>query len=430
MNKKIVKRQILENIFSHLKEKEITLILGPRQVGKTTLLFQLKEILEKKEKIARENIYYFNLDLFSDLELFKSQNNFIQFIKNRVDSNNNRLYLFIDEAQRIENAGLFFKGIYDLNLPIKLVLTGSSSLEIRAKTAEPLTGRKRIFWLYPFSFYEYLLIFDSQLTSFLLKDDVYTRQKILNLFNHFVLFGGYPKVALESQIEKKVIYLEEIFTSYLEKDIGSFLKIKDVFLFSKLVRILAEDIGQLVNVYRLASEIGIKGETLKRYLSFLEETFVLKRVLPYFSSTRAEIRKMPKIYFFDTGFRNFAKYTRKIGGESLMDKEEWGRLLENFVFSELVKMGEAFNFWRTKDKAEVDFVLRKGEVEIPLEVKRSVDNNLTISKSLISFIKVYQPKEAIVVNLSYYRKRKFDNTLIHFLLPYQLTGFLERRIKF
>jgi predicted AAA+ superfamily ATPase len=426
MDKKIVKRQILEKIFSHLKEKEITLILGPRQVGKTTLLFQLKEILEKKEKIAKENIYYFNLDLFSDLELFQSQNNFIQFIKNRVDSNNNRLYLFIDEAQRIENAGLFFKGIYDLNLPIKLVLTGSSSLEIRAKTTEPLTGRKRIFWLYPFSFYEYLLIFDNQLTSFLLKDDVYTRQKILNLFNHFVLFGGYPKVALEPQIEKKIIYLEEIFTSYLEKDIAGFLKIKDVFLFSKLVRILAEDIGQVVNVYRLASEIGIKGETLKRYLSFLEETFVLKRVLPYFSSTRAEIRKMPKIYFFDTGFRNFAKYTKETGRESLIDKEEWGVLLENFVFSELVKMGVAFNFWRTKDKAEVDFVLKKGEAEIPLEVKRSVDKNLTLSKSLISFIKAYQPKEAIVVNLSYYGKRKFDNTLIYFILPYQLTGFLEK----
>jgi predicted AAA+ superfamily ATPase len=425
MDKKIVKRQILEKIFSHLKEKEITLILGPRQVGKTTLLFQLKEILEKKEKIAKENIYYFNLDLFSDLELFQSQNNFIQFIKNRVDSNNNRLYLFIDEAQRIENAGLFFKGIYDLNLPIKLVLTGSSSLEIRAKTTEPLTGRKRIFWLYPFSFYEYLLIFDNQLTSFLLKDDVYTRQKILNLFNHFVLFGGYPKVALEPQIEKKIIYLEEIFTSYLEKDIAGFLKIKDVFLFSKLVRILAEDIGQVVNVYRLASEIGIKGETLKRYLSFLEETFVLKRVLPYFSSTRAEIRKMPKIYFFDTGFRNFAKYTKETGRESLIDKEEWGVLLENFVFSELVKMGVAFNFWRTKDKAEVDFVLKKGEAEIPLEVKRSVDKNFTLSKSLISFIKAYQPKEAIVVNLSYYGKRKFDNTLIHFLLPYQLGKFLE-----
>jgi predicted AAA+ superfamily ATPase len=121
-------------------------------VGKTTLLFQLKEILEKKEKIAKENIYYFNLDLFSDLELFQSQNNFIQFIKNRVDSNNNRLYLLIDEAQRIEDAGLFFKGIYDLNLPIKLVLTGSSSLEIRAKTAEPLTGRKKFFGFILFLF--------------------------------------------------------------------------------------------------------------------------------------------------------------------------------------------------------------------------------------------------------------------------------------
>src|SRR3989344_8208552 len=143
--KKLVKRTIFPEIAKHLEAEEITLIVGARQVGKTTLLSQLKKDLLDRG-YPENSILAFNLDLISERQLFESQLEFIAFLKERVGKG--KLFVFVDEAQRVENAGVFFKGIYDLALPVKFVLTGSSALEMKAKIHEPLTGRKRIFYLY------------------------------------------------------------------------------------------------------------------------------------------------------------------------------------------------------------------------------------------------------------------------------------------
>lgn len=426
MDKKLVIRQIFPRILLHLKEPEITVIVGPRQVGKTTLLFQLKKELIEEMGVSSSSLYYFNLDVVSDQVVFRSQTDFIRFIKNRLPGNK-RLYIFVDEVQRIENPGLFFKGVYDLNLPLKLVLTGSSSLEIRSKIIEPLTGRKQLFQLYPLNFTEYISFYEKDLLPFFTKEDKVANQKIAEYLYKFIIFGGYPKVILTEDLAKRIVYLEEIFNSYVEKDVIGFLRIKNSFVFSQFVKILSSEIGNLFNIEKTSQELHLKNQTVKHYLDVLENTFIVHRLLPFFSSVRTEIRKMPKIYFFDTGIRNYALEFRDFSFKSFLERNDKGLLLENFIFSELLKLEQAkMRFWRTKDGAEVDFIIeKKGEI-IPAEVKVAKLKSQEISRSFVSFIDRYEPKSGFVINLAYQSIQKVKGTKIYYILPHQLTEIVRR----
>ena len=150
-NKEYINREIFDKIAAHLDKPEITLLTGSRQGGKTVLLEQLKSYLISEKKILSENVLWYNLDLIQDWETFQSQSAFIEFLRGR--SKQKKIYVFIDEAQKVPEAARFFKGVYDSKLNAKLVLTGSSSLEIKAKLKETLAGRKRIFHIPSFSFY-------------------------------------------------------------------------------------------------------------------------------------------------------------------------------------------------------------------------------------------------------------------------------------
>jgi len=413
---RLVERKIFPELINHLKKEEITVITGSRQTGKTTLLYQLKDYLVKQKNIKPFQIKFFNLDLITDLEGLRSQEEFIKFIKEEL-LKAKFLYIFIDEVQRLENPANFLKGIYDLKLPIKLIVSGSSSLEIKSKIFESLTGRKRIFYLWPFSFKEYL--FYHQIEDLLTKDiSQINKQKILDYLYEFIIFGGYPKVVLAKTKEEKIQLLNEIYSSYIEKDIVSFLKIKNPLIFTKLVTILADRIGGLVNSKELSNSLGINFRTIENYIFSLENTFVIKLIRPYYTNIRKELTKMPKIYFADNGLRNFSLMNFR----SFLDSPEKGKLLENFVFSTLIKSFEGnINFWRTKDKNEVDFILKDyfGNI-IPLEIKAVYLKEPEITRSLRSFIEKYKPYKAFIVNLSIEKTIKFKNAKIEFILPYRL----------
>lgn len=418
MDNILVLRSIYPSLQKHLSEKEITVLIGPRQSGKTTLIKQLIAGLK--------NAYYFNLDVTADYSLFQNQSDVIQFIKNR-GSADHKIYLFVDEAQRLVNPGLFFKGIYDLELAVKMVLTGSSSLEFRAKINEPLTGRKRLFKLLPLSFLEYLSAKEPEILPFLLKDDVYTRQRILSRMEEFIIFGGYPKICLTNDINNKPLLLQEIYDSYIDKDVVGYLKIKNSFAFGKFVKILSQEIGNLFNLEGVSREISVKNATLKNYLASLENTFICQRVLPFFSSARTEIRKMPKIYFYDTGLRNFAKEWRDFSLLAFKERQDKGALLENFIFSELQKHEILqLNFWRTKDDAEVDFVVSIKNKIIPVEIKTKFSkNNGEMPRGYISFLNKYHPEIGFSVSFSKLPERKIKKTLIRYVLPYELIPLLK-----
>ena len=423
--KNLVKRSIFPEIIKHLDRKEITLIIGPRQVGKTTLLFQLKNYLLKKG-CPESRIFIFNLDSIIESDLFDSQQKFINFLKERIGKG--RLFVFVDEAQRVKNAGLFFKGIYDLNLPVKFVLTGSSALEIKAKIHESLTGRKRVFHLYPFDFSEYLSVWDKTLAKLVSQKEIssYSREQIKEYLFRFINWGGYPKAALETNISEQRQILKEIFSSYVERDIIGFLKIKKYRAFVNLVSLLSSQIGQLVNISELSNSLKVEQRTLEKYLEVLEKTFVIKRIPPFFKNPRKEITKMPKIYFVDTGLRNFAIDTFQ-DFERRADK---GQLLENFVFSEISKnTDKRLYFWRTKEKAEVDFVLGNYTgILIPLEVKAATLKSPQISRSFRSFITRYHPPQAIIVNLGFRGKIQINKTEVVFIHPYEIQRIVKENL--
>jgi len=414
---KIVKREISTKLKKHLEKQEITILSGARQVGKTTLLKQLKKYLINKG-YPENQIITFNLDTIYELELFQSQQKFINFLKERTGKQ--KLFVFIDEAQRVENAGIFFKGIYDLNLPLKFVLTGSSSLEIKSKIHEPLTGRKRVFHLYPFSFAEYLSSQDEILSKLLIKDDIstYDQNQILEHLFSFINWGGYPNVALENNILEKKEILKEIFSSYLEKDIIGFLKIRNPSNLTNLATLLSAQTGQLLNTNTLSKSLKTERKTLENYLEILEKTFVIKRIPPFFKNYRKEIVKMPKPYFLDTGLRNFS-----LGlFQNLETRPDKGQLLENFIFSELLKHTEdKLHFWRTREKTEIDFVITDlhGNI-IPIEVKSNLFKKPEVPRAFRNFITHYQPKQAFVINLGFQGKTQINNTTVSFILPYEI----------
>ena len=422
---KYIKRNLFDKVINHLNKKEITLIIGPRQVGKTVLIKQIQEYLIKEKRIDSKLIYYFNLDIVSNRELFQSQSDFIEFIRQR--SAKKKIFIFIDEAQKVKNAGIFFKGVYDLDLPVKLLLTGSSALEIKSKIHESLTGRKRIFQLLPFSFLE-ILSFKNQVLYDLIKSGKtlvnYDRKEALKIFSDYCVWGGYPQVAIADNSEEKEEILKEIFTSYIEKDIVGFLKIENENNFIKLVKLLSAQIGNLINVAELGSLVNTDRYSIDRYLINLEKTFIIYNLRPFYNNARQEIVKASKSYFIDNGLRNMALGNLQ---KPFHMREDKGVLLENIVMKELLMIKNTKNFslkfWRSKQKAEVDFIIEKGLDIMPLEVKSHLTGN-KLEPSFFGFIKRYNPKEALVVNLSHQGKRKVRNTEVRFIYPYEIGNFV------
>lgn len=417
-----VKRELFNEVCAHLDQQEITLITGSRQVGKTVLLNQSKEYLIKEQKIAETAIFSYNLDLIQDWELLQDQTAFIEFLK--VRSREQKIYVFVDEAQKVPEAARFFKGVYDVNLNVKLILTGSSSLELKAKFKETLVGRKRVFLLSPFTFFEFVSSQDSVLAEILKSNQnmaVLDQRKLLTLFKEYLVFGGYPRVVLTSDKEEKQNILKEIYSSYVEKDAVGLFEVKNKTAFNRLIKLLAVQIGQLVNVDELATHLAIDRYTVDRYILALEETFILKKLSPYFRNPRQEIIKAGKIYFLDSGLRNLALENF----EAFDKRVDKGSLLENAVLTELIfSTRNQFNqihFWRTKQKTEVDFIIEKGQTFLPVEVKITPKKAI-IPAGLANFISKFYPNQGYIVNCFFNEHQIIQNgTIIQFIYPFELS---------
>ncbi|HNY36241.1 MAG TPA: ATP-binding protein [Candidatus Pacearchaeota archaeon] len=409
-----IKRSLFEEIKNHLSKKEITLIVGPRQVGKTTIMEELIKHLEEKG----EKTVFFNLDYDSDKKLFDSQENLIKKIEFEIG---NKGYVFIDEIQRKENAGLFLKGIYDRNLSYKFIVSGSGSLELKEKITESLAGRKRMFLLRPINLKELINFktnykYEDRIDEYF---DVEPKKSKMFL-EEYLNFGGYPKIILEKERSEKNKIMDDIFHSCIEKDLLSLLNIDRPEAFSLMTKILSSQTGQILNYSTLGKQVGLTFEPLKKYLWYAEKTFLVELSFPYFLNKQKEITKSPLVYFLDLGLRNFS-----IDMMGKIDSpEKFGLIFQNFIFNVLREKTEGtaatINFWRTLSGSEVDFIINKGNEIIPIEVKYSDIKNPDIEKSLISFIEKYDPKEAWIVNLSLRANKKIGNTNVKFLPYYDL----------
>ena len=227
-------------------------------------------------------------------------------------------------------------------------------------------------------------------------------------------------MVLASEQTEKIRIINEIYRSILEKDIAYLLKVDKTEAFSALIKVLSSQIGNLINYSELSSTLNISYQTVKKYLWYSQKTFLLDIISPYARNVRKEITKSPVPYFWDLGLRNYAL---GIFGH-LGSPSECGFIFENLVFlllREKIRLeATKLNFWRTKDKAEVDFILERGRNVVPIEVKYKSLKKQEISRSFRSFIEKYSPDKAYIVNLDYSNILKINKTTLFFLPYYEL----------
>lgn len=405
----IIKRALFDQLKEHLASKEITLIVGPRQAGKTTLMELLEDDLKKQGK----KTLFLRLDLDRDRPFFESQERLLKRITLEVGESGG--YVFIDEIQRKENAGIFLKGLYDMKLPYKLIVSGSGSIELKEKIHESLPGRKRLFELSTLSFEEFVNFKTEYKYALSLSKglEVYP-DKALEYLEEYLNFGGYPRVVIAETTEEKRVAIDDIYQSFLEKDMSLLLNIQKTESLTHLVRVLASQIGNLVNVAELSNTLGLSAQTVKQYLWYLEKTYIVRKITPYFKNVRKEITKAPTYYFIDLGLRNYA--TNQFGSATL---SPGGFLFENFVHNSLMSYLKltsiTIHFWRTQDKAEVDFVLDTALKAIPVEVKYTHLKSPDVSRSFRSFLTKYKPDKAYIVHLGLNFEADVEGVKVYFV---------------
>ncbi len=360
-----VKRSIKTKFDKISKIYNMVAVVGARQAGKTTFL---------KKQMQQKNSSYILFDDPDARSLFEED---VKKFEKQFISNYNISVL--DEVQYCKDAGRKLKYLVDSDH--KLWITSSSEIILSKEILSFLVGRVSIIKLFPFSFKEFLTA----------KGQKEVTSKILEriIWEH-ATYGGYPKVVLTEDIDIKKTILSDLYDTMLLKDVARTFSIDDIRSLEEFSKYLAFSIGDIVSYDKLCSNLNMSFQTVKKYLDAMEKSYLIYRVLPFFTNKKKEIVKQPKLYFVDTGLRNIIAKNFDVNLD--------GKLFENYVLSELLKMGFSPKYWRTKTKTEVDFIIEKENNIIPIEVK--IQSKIgKIERSLRSFIETYKPKTAFIVML-------------------------------
>lgn len=395
------KRSLEEQLETHLHSPQALFILGPRQVGKTTLLKHLMQ------QVHPDNSLYYDIEKPQDLEMFTGGFNSI-LARLRMDRKNpkSKTWVFIDEVQYLADLSKTIKLLVDHHADeFKLVLTGSSSAMIKRQFSESLVGRKHEFTLYPLSFAEFCrfrnepAIADLLERSYVHTEDnpLHSMRILMNtLQNEYMLFGGYPRVVLQDNVLGKAEILTDLVSSYILKDIRHIFRIEKPDQLNRLIRVLSNSIGKEINIQSLSQSVGLHRETLSNYLMVLESSYIIQLIKPFFNNPGKELRKMPKVYFIDPGIRNsLLTDFREIG-----IRNDAGELFENIVFLNLLRKQNALSqikYWKSKNYQELDFIRIENTDVTAYEVKlgKSLNNNLR------SFLHLYPEARGFMVRYDY-----------------------------
>jgi hypothetical protein len=368
----MIKRNLEAKIKNRFGTGKTILLIGPRQVGKTTLF---NKLLEEKEHL------FLNGDDPTVRKLLSNPN--LEQLKNIIG---NHKIVFIEEAHRIDNIGLTLKLITDQLKTVQLLVSGSSAFELNNHTQEPLTGRKWEYQLYPISWGE----FESNVGYLKAEQQLELR----------IIYGMYPDVINNFGEEKEI--LKQLTDSYLYKDILSYGGIRKPEVLDKLLRALAFQIGSEVSYNELSQLLGIDKKTVATYIDLLCQAYVIFKLPSFSKNLRNEIKTNQKIYFYDTGVRNMI-----IGDLSHMDiRQDKGTLWENFLLAERLKYNSYKSslskgyFWRTVQQQEIDYVEEEAGTVTGFEIKWNPKNKVKIPKS---FAAAYNA-EVHVVNRENFRE--------------------------
>jgi predicted AAA+ superfamily ATPase len=360
MDKKpiFINRKIDTKIQGLLNLPEIIAIVGPRQSGKTTYL---KHLLEETKGVFLS---------FEDRDLLSLFNNNIkEFAKIYLENNK---VICIDEFQYARDGGKQLKYLYDFYPGKKIIISGSSAVDLTIHAIKYLVGRIIVVNFWPFDFEELKEVFPD-------KTD-------LEIYEYFIKFGGYPRVAISQNDAEREEIIKNIYNTYFLRDVKDVLGIVDEYKIQKLMIALASSVGSQTNYKSMSDQCDLKEREVKKYVNFLDKTFVTSAIQPYFTNKLKEIVKQPKVYFYDTGF------LRHILGRPI----ESGKAFEQFVFIELLKKGYDLKYWRDKRDNEVDFILfRDGSLMKAVECKT---NNTLSTTSSRSFKNSYPDIELLFLN--------------------------------
>lgn len=341
-------RGIENQIKSTLQLGKVAIIYGARQVGKTTLAKKIAS-----QSYPDSEFRYLNCDEPDVVESLSGKNS----VELASIIGQNKV-LIIDEAQRVENIGITIKILHETFPDLKIIVTGSSSIDLANRIVEPLTGRSFEFQLYPLSIKE---ILGKQGRETLNRD-----------LDNLLIFGSYPEV-FSHDIGTKILLLNNISTNYLYKDIFKFQEIKNPDLVRNILQALAYQVGSEVSLNELATRFEVDKKTIKRYLELLEKAFIIYRLRPLARNRRNEVGKFSKYYFYDLGIRNSL-----IGNFNPLNvRDDIGALWENFSIIERLKLNQSKNifpnyyFWRNYSGSEIDFIEEWGGVLNAFEFKYS-----------------------------------------------------------
>lgn len=409
------KRLIYNEILNHLEKKEFTIITGARRTGKTTILLDIY----KQLKAQKKNVWFIS---FENEEILRGINQYPEKIFQFTDQPasileenrelSGRIFILIDEIQYADKPSNFLKYLYDMYNPnLKIVATGSSAFYLDKKFKDSLAGRKQIFVLKTLNFDEYL-IFKEKHT---LLDELFKIRdrkkylslkynKLMQLFDEYCNYGGYPEVVLSENKEEKINKLAEIKNAYIKRDLTE-SGVENETAFYSLLILLSGQTGNMLNKNEFSKLLKIDNKTIDNYIYILQKCFHIGLIKPFYTNIKKELIKMPKIYFNDLGLRNILMnrfYT-------IEDREDKGQLLENYVYIRLNELypEDDIKYWRTTQQNEVDFIVTetygKGKA---IEVKF---NAATLRKSKYNLFKKYYPNYPL--QFICYRSENFNIAL-------------------
>ena len=397
----LLKRKIIDQILKYIDSDDILVLHGARQVGKSSILKYIQAELNQQNKL---NLYIDledsrNLDILNGgVETFLTYLVDLGFGLGEDEQKSGKIYVFIDEIQYLDNPSSFLKLLADHHKNLKLIVSGSSSFAIKTKFKDSLVGRTLEFTVYNLSFEEFLTFKSVKQDLSNIKTSKII-QEISKLYYEYVYFGGYPKIVLANDLETKERYLQQIIDTYIRRDIANMSAVGNISKFNNLLKILANQSGQLLNITSVANICGLSRQTLENYLFLLENTYVIKLLTPFSQSRNVEISKAPKIFFYDTGLMHMLQF-------KALNKSIMGNNFETSVFVELAKKFgvENLNFWRTKSGNEIDFILNLKSGILPIEVKHNFSQFRL--GSMQEFLKKYQIENYLVVGLEGEKSKK------------------------
>jgi predicted AAA+ superfamily ATPase len=409
----VPREDYIRKIEAGFRSNPLVILTGARQVGKTTLLEMFME---------GRKCLWLNGQNPEIAGLFENFSTLERYLKININADI-KGWLSIDEFQYIDRISLALKLLTDQYKELKILCSGSSSLDILQKVEESLAGRVRLIPVYPLNFREYLKFTDAVLEEKFghctQGDDINLLfPQIRVLLEEYLIYGGLPKVAQVADHGEKEELLNDILQTYLLKDVRQFVKSRDFVGFNKMLRMLAAQTGNMVNVNELSNLVRLPYKTCEEYVHLLDQMFIIHLVPPFFQNKSKEISRMNKVYFCDAGLRNVIYNSFN----DIHIRTDNGQLFENYIYTELLqyyKKSQIF-YYRTKDGTEIDFIIAgKNQDVIPVEVKFRQIQKPSKTRAITEFSKATSVSKAYIINRSL--NQSIENQ--HFMQPY-LTGEL------